>query len=212
MKCEAFFSFSRAQLFRLDSLSHWIVASTICLVAGLSSRSALGQDQNWQSFTNSLAGGSSITVSALALADTNVYVGGDFTSAGGASVNRIARWDGANWHALGTGSSNGCDLPVLAIAVSPAGQMYAGGNFSQAGGVSASRVAQWNGTNWAPLAGGVTSDGSIDALACAPNGDLYAGGSFSSFGGVSANNLARWDGTNWWDVGGGSPKVRWAPS
>jgi hypothetical protein len=33
----------------------------------------------------------------------NLYAGGSFTTAGGTTVNRIARWNGTSWSALGTG-------------------------------------------------------------------------------------------------------------
>mgnify|MGYP001426116568 CR=1 FL=1 len=33
-----------------------------------------------------------------------LYVGGTFTSAGGVTSNRIARWDGAAWFAVGDGA------------------------------------------------------------------------------------------------------------
>jgi len=36
-------------------------------------------------------------------AEGNVYVGGSFARAGGATVNHIAKWDGSSWSALGTG-------------------------------------------------------------------------------------------------------------
>ncbi len=32
-----------------------------------------------------------------------LYAGGEFTAAGGVSANRIAKWDGESWSALGTG-------------------------------------------------------------------------------------------------------------
>jgi len=35
-----------------------------------------------------------------------VYIGGDFTEAGGVSANRIAKWDGRHWLALGGGVSS----------------------------------------------------------------------------------------------------------
>ena len=38
----------------------------------------------------------------LAVSGTDVYAGGDFT-AGGVNANRIAKWDGTSWSALGTG-------------------------------------------------------------------------------------------------------------
>ena len=43
-----------------------------------------------------------------------VYVGGQFTTAGGVAASRIARWDGSSWSALGTGMDN---QAVYALAV-----------------------------------------------------------------------------------------------
>src|SRR6266566_355291 len=177
-------------------IAAWLSCAVFC-------RMAHAQNQNWAGFSNALAGGNPTLVNAIAVSGTNLYVGGDFSSAGGVSANRIAKWDGVGWSALSAGSSNGFDLPALAVAITPVGEVYVGGRFSQAGGASASRIAKWDGANWASLGNGLTSEGWIDAIAIAPGGDVYAGGMFSSIGGVSANNIARWDGTNWWDVGGG---------
>jgi len=35
--------------------------------------------------------------------------------------------------------------------------LYAGGNFTIAGGVAANRVAKWNGSSWSSLGSGVTT-------------------------------------------------------
>ena len=80
---------------------------------------------------------------ALAVSGTDIYAGGDFVTAGGVSVSRIAKWDGTSWSALGTGISGG---NVLALAVSGT-DVYAGGQFSTAGGVNVNRIAKWNGTS-----------------------------------------------------------------
>ena len=36
----------------------------------------------------------------------DLIAAGSFTTAGGVTVNRIARWDGSTWSALGTGMNN----------------------------------------------------------------------------------------------------------
>src|SRR5215210_475016 len=47
-------------------------------------------------------------VYAIAMAgDGSVYVGGSFTVAGNTVANNIAKWDGTNWSALGTGPNGG---------------------------------------------------------------------------------------------------------
>jgi hypothetical protein len=49
------------------------------------------------------------SVRALAVVGNEVFVGGTFTSAGGVSANRVARFNTQTntWSSLGTGSSNG---------------------------------------------------------------------------------------------------------
>jgi len=79
--------------------------------------------------------------------------------------------------------------------------LVAGGTFTTAGGVNASRIARWNGTAWSPLGTGMNS--SVEALAVLPNGDLVAGGSFTTAGGVTASRIARWNGTAWSPLGTG---------
>lgn len=99
--------------------------------------------------THPYAGG----VSALATIGTNLYVGGFFTNAGGVAVNNIAKWDGSNWSALGSGING----QVNALAVSGT-NLYVGGGFTSAGGVAVNGIAQWNGTNWSALGTGGAVD------------------------------------------------------
>ena len=61
------------------------------------------------------------TVRAMAVSGSNVYVGGNFYTAGGFRANNVARWDGTAWSSLGTGAANGVGSVtsnVLALAVS----------------------------------------------------------------------------------------------
>jgi hypothetical protein len=145
-------------------------------------------------------------INALAVAaNGDVYVGGYFTQAGGAPANYIAKWNGSAWSSLGTGPANGLNGEVFALVVGSNGDVYAGGNFSQAGGLPANYIARWNGSAWSSMgtgpANGVNSF--VRALAVAGNGDLYAGGNFSQAGGVTANNVAKWNGTTWSSLGTG---------
>ncbi|WP_226163450.1 hypothetical protein [Hymenobacter terricola] len=129
----------------------------------------------------------------------DVYAGGNFTQAGGVAANYVAKWNGTAWSSLGAGPANGMNSGVTALAVAGNGDVYAGGNFTQAGGVAASRVAKWNGTAWSPLGAGVGSsvNNIVYALAVAGNGDVYAGGDFTQAGGVAASRVAKWNGTTW---------------
>ncbi|MDB5267652.1 MAG: hypothetical protein JWP58_692, partial [Hymenobacter sp.] len=159
--------------------------------------------------TNGVAG----IISALAVAPNgDVYVGGQFTKAGSVVASNVARWNGTAWSSLGTGTANGVDNSVLALAVAGNGDVYVGGYFTQAGGVAAGNVARWNGTAWSPLGAGTAngngaSGSTVSALAVAPNGDVYVGGQFTQAGGVAANAVARWDGTAWSPLGTGTSVV-----
>jgi hypothetical protein len=84
-------------------------------------------------------------VYALAISGTGeVYAGGDFATAGGATANRIARWDGSAWSPLDTGLN---DI-VRALAISSNNSVYAGGIFTNAGSLAASYIAGWG--TWQP--------------------------------------------------------------
>jgi hypothetical protein len=74
-----------------------------------------------------------------------LYAGGLFTIAGGSSANKIAKWNGSSWSALGSGMNDFVSaLTVFDDGIGPA--LYAGGTFTTAGAVSANRIAKWNGS------------------------------------------------------------------
>lgn len=79
--------------------------------------------------------------------------------------------------------------------------LVAGGNFTNAGGVGAVNIAEFDGVAWSALGGGV--QGLAHALAvfdepgAAPPA-LFVAGQFATAGGsTSAVNIARWNGTAW---------------
>lgn len=140
-------------------------------------------------------------VFALAVYDGALIAGGRFDDAGNVRVNNIASWDGSNWSPLFGPSRAGVTFnfggAVYALTLFD-GTLIASGGFTSAGGVGASRVARWNGSEWSALAGpaGQGIDGPVFALTV-HDGALIAGGRFSTAGGLTANHIARWDGGEW---------------
>ena len=72
----------------------------------------------WSSLGTGSGNGVNSNVNALAISGSDLYVGGNFTQAGGLTANRVARWNGSVWSSLGTGSGNGVSNPVTTLAVS----------------------------------------------------------------------------------------------
>jgi len=159
---------------------------------------------NWSALGSNPAGMNG-TVRALVTFDDGsgpaLYAGGSFSGANGVAVNFIAKWDGSAWSDLDFGMGGAISPYVYALAVFDDGSgpaLYAGGQFTTAGGVSANRIAKWNGVDWSALATGM--DGDVWALAVFDDGSgpaLHAGGDFTTAGGVSANRIAKWNGSTW---------------
>jgi len=138
-------------------------------------------------------------VNALAIDSTGtLYAGGTFALMGGvANTSRIAKWNGAVWAALGTGSSGN---PVNSLHVF-GNYLYAGGTFAAMGGVAnTSHIARWNLTTlvWSTMG---DANSIINAIKSSPSGQIYAGGNFTTIGGVAISYLAVWNGVGWSQVG-----------
>ena len=146
-------------------------------------------------------------VASLAVYDDGngpqLYAGGSFQTAGGMPASRIARWDGRNWSALGSGV-NGLVRALAVVHESGGAALYVGGEFTTAGGITVNKVARWSSNGWSSMSGGL--DSNVAALAEYDDGNgpaLFAGGYFTTAGGIAANKIAKWDGQGWHDVGGG---------
>ena len=139
-------------------------------------------------------------VNSLAVSGTNVYAGGFFTTAGDATVEAVAVWNGKQWRKLGAGIPYVASSGVTALAVSQ-GQLYVG----QTGNDRTNSVWVWNGARWATLPGVFQSDGTgVFIYRLVFDGpDLYVGGRFDRIDGVAVNNVARWDGVQWHALGSG---------
>ena len=99
-------------------------------------------------------------VYALAVFDDGsgpaLYAGGDFTTAGGVAGATTSRSGTAR---AGRPLGSGVERPgVHALAVFDDGSgpaLYAGGDFTTAGGVPANHIAKWNGSSWSALGSGI---------------------------------------------------------
>jgi hypothetical protein len=130
----------------------------------------------------------------------NVYVGGvGITLAGGSvPVNNIAKWNIStnSWEALGSGlSSSTGPVSCKSIIFDGAGNLYAGGRFDIAGGVSSPGAAKWNGSSWSALAGMVgpviyPTQPEPFQLVFDNGGTLYAAGPIDK-------SIQYWTGTSW---------------
>lgn len=155
------------------------------------------------------------TIFALAVFDDGsgkkLYAGGQFSGVGGVvGTVSIARWSAAGWESVGGGvQSEVRTLCVFDDGSGPA--LYAGGNFTMAGGAPASRVARWNGTQWQPLGDGFSSMvWSLTTAPFGPNGaaQLFAAGDFVASGATPILGVARWNGASWESIGSTSKDVR----
>lgn len=162
---------------------------------------------DWSTFSGpSGVGMSGGSVYALSEFNGDLIAGGRFTSAGGVTVNRVARWDTASavWTQMNGPSGTGVNDYVYALTVH-AGALYAGGSFATAGGMTVNRIARWNGSQWSALTGssgtGLSGSNAYAYALASYGGSLIVGGSFSTAGGVSgANNIARWNGSEWFSL------------
>lgn len=147
-------------------------------------------------------------VFAMAVYNGELYVAGQIDLAGGVAINGIARWDGSEWHDVGGGLTGGFEPKVLALhADTASGLLYVGGEFEQAGGTPAEKIAVWNGSSWSAVGDGFPGPdpNGVHSLHVF-QGEICAGGVFSDAGGNSDGaHIACFDGADWQPLGGGIP-------
>ncbi len=124
--------------------------------------------------------------SAVVRANGDVVVGDAF--------GVVRRFNGTSWSQLG-GTFN---APVLALAESSTGVLYAGGSF-QTG------VARLNGASWSSIGSGLANVFTVNELdAQATGGGIVAGGRFD-IPGVGTQTIATTDGATWSAFPGANP-------
>lgn len=114
-------------------------------------------------------------------------------------VNFILERQQFTWSQPGTGMND----YVYAMSYDSVGNLYVGGLFTTAGGVTVNRVGKWDGVVWDDLDAGLNSYAL--ALAIRPDNGLYVGGNFTTVGTAAdaAARVAYWDGAAWAALGAG---------
>jgi hypothetical protein len=123
---------------------------------------------------------------------TNVYVGTDSSDVAGIpQADRVAKWNGSAWSALGADASgkNGIFPPASTVySLGASGsRVFVGGQFQNANGSAlADNLVAFDGTSWSTLGSDGADNGAINATvdALLPfGGNLLAGGNFTRAGG-----------------------------
>lgn len=196
-----------------------VVSGSFPLMAGVPSTQYLARynraTDTWSSFGQGLGSGiSNAFGTSFEHFNGDLIVGGFFADAEGvADTKSIARWDGTQFHSLGTGwpfnTVNAVWSLLTSDAIGGQNRLYIGGGFDNIAGQPAGCIAMWDGTTLTPLAPTMTLVGInplVDSLIMFDDGQgegtqLYMSGRFSAVGEVQANMIARWNGSTWSAVG-----------
>jgi hypothetical protein len=151
-----------------------------------------GKNDSWQSVGDTSLLSSS-TGRALAInSDGDLCLGGEFET----KKNLVVRWNGKKWLSLNN-SSSGFEDSVYALAVSPSGELYAGGK---------NVLKKWNKNKkiWESMA--EVAAGQIFAIKFYKDTEImYISGNFYSLrdtinvgsGILNSAHFAKWDGASW---------------
>jgi len=190
-----------------DSGGNLYVGGDFLTAGGVTvTRVAKFDGSTWSGFGDGLSGGTG-RVHALVVSGSTVYAGGTFiTTTIDTPVTGVAKWNGSAWEPLCNGTVcgvSGGTPAVFALAMDSAGNLYVGGNFITAGGVTVNRIAKWDGAQWSALGNGF-DNGQVNALVVSGT-VVYAGGTFTATGGVPVTRTAMWDGAQWQALGTTGP-------
>ena len=100
-------------------------------------------------------------VLSMTIWNDHLVAGGEFLAACGNYLNRIARWDGSQWHPFVADGPIGVSHTILALTEWN-GEIIAGGRFATAGGQQVNAIARWG----CPphISGDINGDGQVGVV------------------------------------------------
>jgi trimeric autotransporter adhesin len=149
-------------------------------------------------------------VYALAVEPRGTLVaGGYFMTAGGVTVENVARWSGGVWSGLTSASGccgTGVNHNVFALGIQPGAQSGPLGYFLLVGGSfwDLQRFARWDGNDWVYTPW--TND-AVMAIEPHPDGGLVVGGYFVGTGNGGMNRIGRYTLEGWTAMGSGANNI-----
>ncbi len=122
--------------------AHALTAGPQGLYSGGNSGVQLWDGSSWRAVGGNVQGRYQAlgTVYSLSFNGENLFVGGDFPLAGGVPAVGLAKWNGTQWSALGSGISSNAYITALATTGT---DLYVAGVFDSAGGKPATNIARW---------------------------------------------------------------------
>ncbi len=140
---------------------------------------------------------------AIAPSGSDVYMGGYFNNLDNFPAKNIARWDGSSWNTLGGGvytAFGGGNVSSIAVSGS---DVYVGGSFSSAGGITVTNIARWDGAAWHALGASVSCANCLTRAIAVNGSDVYVSTDSADISWNAINNITRWDGAAWHALGSG---------
>ncbi len=157
---------------------------------------------NWHALTDGVTNGTNSPIYALIYDGSGWWMGGGFTT----PRQSLVYFDGSTW--FSSGSALNGTIYALAEALGPGinYNLYAGGNFTNAGPNGANYIARLPevvGGDWQPL--GSSLNGTVTSLAWSGT-DLIAAGNFTASGLLGLNRIGRWNtlANTWSAIGSGA--------
>lgn len=141
--------------------------------------------------------GATYEIASLAYYNGSLFAGGRLLNGTNMSkISHLWKLNGSTWEnitAIQTSIFGISDMLVYN------NELIVAGEFNEAGGVSATNIATYNGSSWNFLGKALDSQGTngrITDLAVF-NNNLYVAGTFDKFGGNFTGRIAKWTGTIW---------------